>query len=161
LGTERGTYVASVLGAAITKANSIPESDPATTSYRQKVWELAQKEFPQLQIDEPRPTREAWVMQKYEGYYVKYKHFATVGSGYHKSVVDLELPGQADELATLREKYSQELAQIGGRVEQATKSAAFRIEVRRANPPEFDEAITREALDAWARLLAWWREKSN
>ena len=160
LNTERGTYVASLIDAAITKAESTPPPDPATTSYREKVWQLAHKEFPQLGIEKPRPTREAWTMQKYDGYSIKYKHFATCAAGYHKSVVDIELAGRADDVEALRAKYSQELAQIGARVEQASKSAAFRIEVSSAKPPEFNDAITREALEAWDKLLKWWRTRN-
>lgn len=160
LNTDRGIYMASLIDAAITKARSTPPPDPATTSYREQVWQLAQAEFPHLGIDKPPPTREAWVMQKYDGYFIKYKHFATFAAGYHKSVVDIELAGQANDVEALRARYSEELARIGARVEQASKSAAFRIEVSAAKPPEFDKVITREALEAWDKLLKWWRTKN-
>lgn len=154
---DRAQFVTKLLEAAVTKATSVPPPDPKITEFRMKTWELAEREFPELNIDRPGETREAWVIQKYDGYYIKLKSFSTAADGFYRSVVDLELPGQAGEVEPLRHSLARDLAELNATIEPAGKSAAIRIEVPCVNPPEFEEAVVRNALLAWKKLLTWWR----
>lgn len=157
---ERGTFVARLLEAAVTKASFAAPPDPEITAFRRSIWELAQVEFPELGLDQPAAGREYWVEQKYEGFYIKYKMKGSVAKGYHQSVVDLELAGRAGDVEQLRIALDSELAGISASVQPTGKSAAIRIEVPCIKPPQFDEAAVRAALQAWQKLLSWRRSRA-
>ncbi len=156
--SERDRYLVYLFTEALTKFRTTPPADPDTTQFRRQVWELARSAFPQLELDEPGPCRERWVIQNYGDFCIKYK-MLWKGKGYDRSVVDIEFPGQADQIETLSRQYGEGLAQLGATAVKAGKSAAFRIDVPCAHPPEFDEQTTRAALEAWDRLLRWWQEQ--
>jgi hypothetical protein len=156
-GDERGRYLSSLFERALHEPR--PEPSPEITAFRRSVYELACTEFPQLELDEPLPTREYWVAKNYGGVAIKYKMYATLGT-FTESVVDLEIPGAAGEVEQLREAHAEDLESLGAAVVRAGKSAAIRVKVPCAKPPAFDASITRPALEAWATLLAWWKRRS-
>jgi hypothetical protein len=156
---ERSKFITSIFEAAIHKSRILPTPDPAITAYREQVWRLANFEFPALKLVKPGPTREYWVSQGYDGVLMRYKTFSNVREGFYGSVVDMELPGQAGDLEQLRAEYGRELSGLGAKVVKAGKSAAFRIDVLCAKPPEFDVVATRRALQAWETLLNWWKSR--
>ena len=120
------------------------------------VYELARTEFPQLELEEPPPTREYWVIKNYGSFLIKYKMYSTLGT-FTESVVDLEIPGAAEDVEQLRGAHAADLDALGASVVRAGKSAAIRVNVPCAKPPEFQASVTRPALEAWASLLTWWR----
>jgi hypothetical protein len=122
------------------------------------VWQLAQTEFPQLGIEEPKPTRELWVIKDYGAFSIKYKTTSTAGV-WHSSV-DLELPNRAADVEQLSAAHETDLRRIGADFILTGKSAAIRLKVPCARPPEYDESIARTALDAWTKLLTWWRKNN-
>ena len=158
---ERSKYLASILEAAIVRFRTVPPPDPAITAYREQLWKLANTEFPALGLAKPRPTREYWVLQRYDDMQIRYKMYSNVRDGFHRSVVDMEFPGRAADLEQLKAQYASELSELGASVVRAGASAAFRIEVPLAKPPEFDAEVTRSALRQWETLLNWWKSRST
>lgn len=153
---ERPKFLVSILESAIHKLRFSPSPDPAITAYREQVWKLANSEFPAINLRKPGPTREYWIAQSYDGVWLRYKSYFNLREGFHSSVVDMELPGHVDDVDHLKDHYGSDLCCIGAKVVKAGQSAAFRIEVPSAKPPEFDEVVTRSALQAWEALLNWW-----
>lgn len=92
---------------------------------------------------------------------MRYKSCSNLHEGFHRSVVDLELPGRAADIELLKAEYGSELSVLGATVVEAGKPAAFRIDVPLAKPPEFDATATRGALEAWTKLLTWWEKGSR
>ena len=158
LDDERGEHLCSIFDAALTRPSSLPPC-PEITAFRRQLWQLAQAEFPQLSIEEPKPTRELWTIKDYGPFSIKYKITSTLG-GWHSSV-DLELPGRAADVEQLRTEYGADLKRIGADLVPTGKSAAIRLKVLCAPPPEYDESIARAALNAWTKLLTWWRENND
>jgi len=152
--------LASLFGSALSKSPSSPPPNPEITNYRHQVWQLADTEFPELQISEPKPTSEYWVCQAYPDFYIKYKLFTKSGA-FVRSVVDLELPGKGDQVESLTAQYSEDLNQLGAKVVAAGKSAAFRIEVPCADPRYFEKDTARRALKEWKKLFTWWQKRSS
>ncbi len=74
------------------------------------------------------------------------------------ALVDLELPGRAQDVPQLRERYQDVLAGTGIEVVPTGKSASFRRLVPRVEPPAFVEESVRAALRAASELLAWWQQ---
>jgi len=119
------------------------------------VWQLAKVEFSHLAIEEPAPTRETWVIKKYPKFSIKYKPLME-NCVYNRAYVDLELAGRSADVVILSSQYGASLREIGATVVAAGKSAAFRMEVPRVSPPQFDEDAVRSALCAWSSLVSWW-----
>jgi len=157
---ERSAYIVTLFNAAIEKRIYQLPPDPAISSFRRSIWELARREFPEIELLEPKPGRETWVIQSYGSASVKYKMFSNNGV-YSRAVVDLELPGKAAEVEALQLKYAIDLESLSAHIAPTGKSASIRIEVPPISPPEFDESAAREALRAWSRLLTWWRVSAN
>jgi hypothetical protein len=85
---ERSAYIASLFKAAIEKRIYQLPPDPAISAFRRGIWELAQREFPDIGLQEPIPGREMWVVQSYDSVSVKYKMLSS-GSSFNRAVVDL------------------------------------------------------------------------
>ena len=156
---ERSRYIASLFQCALERPLYPPF--PWVVAFREQVWQLANTEFPEIRLTKPRPNREYWVVQRYDGFLIAYKMYRNVRLGFHKCVVDLELAGRAAEVERIRSTYGAELLQLNATVVAAGKSAVFRIEVPPANPQSFDESATRIALASWSKLLNWWSNASR
>lgn len=158
--SERGAYLARVLDSAVRNRRELAPADPAVTEFRQKIWMLAEREFPALAWPNPGPVSATmyWAEVSYPGFWLKYKMFKRHGV-FGECSVDLELPGRASEIDALEREHARELAALGATVAKTGNSAAFRIIVPPIVPPIFKEESTRAALRAAESLLLWWRSK--
>ena len=76
-------------------------------------------------------------------------------------MVDLELPGRAQDVPQLRERYHDVLVGTGIEVVPTGKSASFRRLVPNVEPPAFVEERVRATLQSASELLAWWRKAQS
>ena len=79
----------------------------------------------------------------------------------HRVLVDLELPGRADDVEQLKQSYEDALENTQIEVVPTGKSASFRRRVPRVEPPDFVEEPMRSALKAASELLAWRRKAQS
>ncbi len=136
--------------------------------WRQQVWELGQAEFPELN---PRPDyypTESWVVMPHpeSGYTLHYKNPKNAP----KSQADielLELAHRGDDVE-LESEYAERLECAepfdGNKITilKTTKFVTFRLEVsREQDPPAFDEASVRKALQAVLHLKHWWENAQH
>jgi len=111
-------------------------------------------------IRKPSPTREYWVDEAYDGFWMRYKMYSSRGA-FHGCVVDLELTSRGDEFEDLQSRYAKQAEMIGATVESTGKSVVFRKQVPLISPPDFDEEVVAVALSAWSTLVSWWRNISE
>lgn len=154
---QRSRYLASIYRAAISKLGTTAPADDDITRFRERIWQLAQAEFPDLNVPDPKSVSagQYWVYMRYARYTLIYKMYKTNGT-FTDCVVDLELAGRGDEIAQLEEQYDAYLSGTGITLERTGKSASFRLAVPPIAPPAFDEDKVRAALQAASRLRAWW-----
>jgi hypothetical protein len=157
-GDERSCYIAFLLDVAIDKLGSPAPFDEGIFNFQEKIWQLARREFPELNVPDPRAVSatQYWVYMRYPAFTLIYKMYKTSGK-FNDCVVDLELAGRASEVDALRMKYMQHLAGSNISIQQTGRSAAFRIQVPPIEPPHFEEDKVRRALQAARELLAWWQ----
>lgn len=158
---ERSRYILELYEAAVSKhANSTPEENVEMAIFRQKIWELAAREFPDLNVPDPEAIigNEYWIFIRQPAHTIIYKTYKK-GFKFTASVVDLELTGKAEELESLRATYLSALDSAGITVEKTGKSASLRISVPCIHPPTFDEDSVRQALGAARKLNNWWNEQ--
>ncbi len=162
IGTERSIYISGIFSAAIKKLGSLAPPDQQVTEFRQRIWELARAEYPNLNVPRPKPVSatQYWVYMRYDDFMIIYKMFKEHGK-FGQCVVDLTLPGRGADVQSIRSEYRNDLEGTDISVEQTEQSAAFRIEVPRVVPPIFDESGVRAALCAASRLLQWWQKVSR
>jgi len=161
-GSERDRYLATIWERAIAKPIERAPADPEITEFRRRIWRIAARDFPELALRDPNEVsaNQYWVEMGFGSFRIQYKMYKSAGS-WGNCVVDLELPGRAAEVDALRQQYAEGLRQLNATVEQAGKSAAFRIQVPRVAPPRVDEIAFRAALTAASALLSWWRDRSE
>ena len=140
---------------ALSKKSRLYPPDPEITDFRRSIWLMACDEFPKLGITEPNPGRETWLSRSYGDFTVWYKYISNQKET--ASYVDLSLPGRVEEVASLALRYREDLKKLGAKAVPTYTSASFRIRVPLVQPPEFDEVKVREALEAWSKLLNWWK----
>jgi hypothetical protein len=150
-------YFADLMQRAISKSIEIKPPDAEITLFQRQVWELANREFPEIGLGEPRPGREYWVTQSYGDFSIRYKMLKKHGE-FVRCVVDLELPNRGGDVEILLRDLGQVLGQIGAEITRTGKSAAVRVNVPVVAPPSFDEQKVRAALHSWSNLLRWWRK---
>ncbi len=140
-----------------------PDEALEMAAWRRQVWELGQAEFPTLPIRDLGPTiwkDEYWVYMSYpKKYTLIYKTYRK-GEIYTESMVDLQLAGRGGDVEDLRVQYAESLKGTNITVEKTGKSASFRLEVPLIEPPVFDKAKVREALQTAQFLKDWW-ENAN
>ena len=159
---ERSRYILELYEAALSKhAASTPEEDVEMAIFRRNVWELAAREFQDLNIPDPEAIigSEYWIFIRQPTDTIIYKTYKK-GFKFTASVVDLELTGKAGELESLRAKYSSALLSAGITIEKTGKSASLRLSVPCIYPPKFDEDSVRQALAAARKLNNWWSEQT-
>lgn len=159
---DRSTYFASLFEIASTKRNSNAIPDLQTTRYRQRVWELAQAEFPELRMLPPGDVSASqyWVDLSYPDFSITYKIFRKANK-FGDCVVDLQLAGRGNDIEILKKQYTQALEGTGISIIQTGKSASFRLEVPPVSPIDFNDENIRIALHSASKLLNWWREANS
>lgn len=160
---ERSRYILELYEAAVSKhANSMPEENGEMAIFRQKIYELSEKEFPDLNVPDPEAIigNEYWIFIRQPAHTIIYKTYKK-DFKFTASVVDLELTGKAEELESLRATYLSATDSTGITIEKTGKSASFRISVPCIHPPAFDEARVRQALEAARKLNNWWNEQKS
>ncbi|MCH8261659.1 MAG: PD-(D/E)XK nuclease family protein [Proteobacteria bacterium] len=154
---ERSNYLSSLYDAAINKRQSSSPIDEEMSQFREKVWCLANEEFPALNVPKPESVGggEYWIFMRHEGYTLIHKTYRK-GWKYTQSVIDLELAGRGDDVDTLKKEYGKSLEGTGICVVKTNKSASFRLEVPQIDPPKFEEEKMRKALSTAQLLKNWW-----
>jgi hypothetical protein len=158
---QRSRYLASIYRRAINELRTTAPADDEITQFQQRIWCLAQAEFPDLNLPDPKSVSASqyWVYMRHPGYILIYKMYKSSGT-FTDCVVDLELAGRGEDAARLRQQYNADLAGTGITVWKTGKSAVFRLAVPAIAPPTFDEEKVRAALQAASRLKSWWESVS-
>jgi hypothetical protein len=153
----RSKYLTSIYEAAINKRLSSSPIDLEMSMFREQVWDLATKEFSELNVPKPISPAgsEYWIFMKQDGYTLIHKTFIK-GGQFTRSVVDLELSGRGDDVENLQEKYNDFLIVEKANVVKTGKSASFRLEAPLIAPPLFEEEKIRKALKHALLLKTWW-----
>ena len=156
--SEHAKFFARIFTLAAGKLVRLAPSDQEMTAFRRSIWQLALRDFPLLELNDIGEISASvdWVEKSYGSFWIKYKMFKK-SRVYGDCVVDLELPGRANDTENLRQQYAEELKCLGAAVVKTRESAAFRIEVPKIVPPNFNESAVRSALTAANNLLSWWR----
>lgn len=157
----RSKYLTSIYEAAINKRLSSSPIDLEMSMFREQVWDIATKEFPELNVPKPISPAgsEYWIFMKQDGYKLIHKTFIK-GGKFTQSVVDLELSGRGEDVENLREKHNDFLVVEKVDVVKTGKSASFRFEVPLIEPPLFEEEKIRKALKHALLLKTWWETQT-
>jgi hypothetical protein len=155
----RSRYLTDLFQLAIEKLGARAEPCPEVSAFRRSIWEMGRREFPELNISEPGEVgpSQYWISMPFEGFKLIYKMYKSA-CRWGDCVVDLELPGRAQDVPQLRERYQHVLAGAGIEVVPTGKSASFRRLVPKVEPPAFVEDPVRAALRAASELLTWWQQ---
>lgn len=153
---ERSKYICSLYKNATNKKISPIIVDEENLHFRENVYHLAKKEFPLLNVVNPKSDcNNIWISMRYPGYEIVYKTFKK-NLKYTGSVVDLVISGRGNDVELLKARYVAPLKETGISVEKTGKSASFRLNVPMIEPPKFNEDKVRDALLAAMKLKSFW-----
>ena len=155
---ERSKYLCTIYKNAINKKISPIIVDEQNLLFRENVYHLAKKEFPLLNVVDPKSDcNNIWISMRYPDYEIVYKTFKK-NIKYTGSVVDLVISGHGKDVELLKAKYAASLKETEICVVKTGKSASFRLEVPMIEPPKFDEVKVRDALLAATKLKSFWEK---